>query len=70
MTRGRKNDPTCHATMKMARELGYGEDVIQNLKFARSDSEISRIMRDARRREEDGKDRNGGKKYFTYVEKK
>ena len=32
-----------------ARELGYGEDVLEAIRNAKSNNEVGRIMRDARR---------------------
>lgn len=36
--------------IKAARDLRYGDEVIEKLKAAESDSEITRIMKDARKK--------------------
>lgn len=39
---------TVKDAIRIARELGYGEEVIAKIKCAKNEEEITRILRDAR----------------------
>ena len=55
----------CYEAEKIARELGYGEAVCEKIKAAKSDADITRIMRTERLRERDGNQKSI-KKCFDY----
>ena len=44
----RKDENYKHWAIQAAKDLHYGEDVIKELKAAKTDDEIDRIMRNAR----------------------
>lgn len=50
MPRGHHKKLKTKSAIKIAKELNYGEDVIKKIKACKSDSEIDRVMYDARNR--------------------